>query len=488
VDLTLTLPQLGKTVEVCAGETVFRALCRAGFPPEAPCGGNGQCGKCRVRVNGKDCLACRTVITEDCTVELPRLPDKLAVLLEGSTKRKAEGIPVQSGSLLAFDIGTTTIAAYLLREDGTVLAEASRRNPQARLGADVVTRIQAALHGSMEELTALVRSALADLTAELSEKTGERAFGTVCVVGNPCMQQLFLGIRPDNLVEISFAPVLTWAQTSPAGDVLPCWQGASLLTVPDLSGYVGADTLACILAAEMDIREDITLLVDIGTNGEMVLGNRERMIACSTAAGPALEGANIRFGMGAAPGAIDRVEIVEGALSCHVLGDGPALGICGSGLIDAVACLVKLGLVNKRGRLQTDALFEGERAVPLAGNVWLTQNDLRQFQLAKGAIAAGIRLLLRQLGIGTEAVDRLLLAGAFGSFIRPESACTVGLLPAELLEKTRPIGNAAGSGAKLMARSADLFAHSERVARETEVLELGSCPEFQLEFAKGMWL
>ena len=159
-----------------------------------------------------------------------------------------------------------------------------------------------------------------------------------------------------------------------------------------------------------------------------------------------------------------------------------------SGLIDAVACLVKLGLVNKRGRLQTDALFEGERAVPLSGNVWLTQNDLRQFQLAKGAIAAGIWLLLRQLGIGTEAVDRLLLAGAFGSFIRPESACTVGLLPAELLAKTSPIGNAAGSGARLMAESADLFAHSEQVARETEVLELGSCPDFQLEFAKGMWL
>jgi hypothetical protein len=197
--------------------------------------------------------------------------------------------------------------------------------------------------------------------------------------------------------------------------------------VPDISGFVGADTVACVLATGLDRQEEMTLLVDIGTNGEMVMGNRHRMVACSTAAGPALEGANIRFGMRGMAGAIDHVTRKDGKIVCSVIGGTEPQGICGSGLIDAVAAALELGLINSRGRIQNES-----RRIPLTEQVFLTQEDIREIQLAKGAIAAGIRLMAKELGITMEQIDRVYLAGAFGSYLDPESACRMGLLPPEL--------------------------------------------------------
>ena len=487
----VTLPELGRTIEAPAGRTLLEVLRAAGCAPEAPCGGKGVCGKCRVRVNGAERLACQTVVDGPATVSLPELAKRERILTGGCEQADAEPAePVGAGLLLAFDIGTTTIAGYLMDEAGTQIATGSRLNPQAPFGSDVITRIQLALKGEQEALTRCVREALADLTCELlnAVKREADALGTICVVGNPCMQQLFLGISPKNLAGVPFAPVLTQTEISRAGDVIALWGDAALLTVPDISGYVGADTVGCVLATQMDRSDEITLMVDIGTNGEMVMGSRARMVACSTAAGPALEGANIRFGMRAADGAIDHVTVENGEICCHVLGGGEARGICGSGLIDAVVALKELGLVNRRGRLQTQEQFEGDLAVRLSGEVWLTQNDVRQMQLAKGAISAGIGLMARHLGIEVGQIDRLLLAGAFGSFIRVESACRIGLLPQELLEKAQAIGNAAGSGAKRAARSRKAFEHTQELAREIEFLELASLPDFQHEFARGMWI
>ena len=208
----------------------------------------------------------------------------------------------------------------------------------------------------MEELTAAIRNCMVELTEAVCEKSGiaPENIGVVSVVGNPAMQQLFLGIRPDNLTTVPYAPVLTEASIEPCADRLPCCGNALLLTVPDIGGFVGADTLSCVLATQMYHRKEITLMVDIGTNGELVLGNRDRMIACSTAAGPALEGANIQFGMRACAGAIDHVWLENGLIRCSVIGGGTAKGICGSGLIDAVAAALELGLLNKRGRIQND--------------------------------------------------------------------------------------------------------------------------------------
>ena len=300
------------------------------------------------------------------------------------------------------------------------------------------------------------------------------------------IQQLFLGIRPDNLAAVPFAPVITESSQRPASEILPLWKNATLLTVPDISGYVGADTMACVLATAMDQSDEVTLLVDIGTNGEMVLGNRDRLAACSTAAGPALEGAKIRYGMRGAVGAIDHVWLEGDQVQVHVIGEGEAVGICGSGLIDAVACLLRLRLLNARGRLLTSEERDGERIFPLTDQVYLTQNDIREVQMAKGAIAAGIRLMASFLGLTLSDISKLRLAGAFGTFLDASSACRIGLLPAELSDRIEAIGNAAGSGARRMAKNRQEFARTDALCRKIEFLELASLPEFQHEFARNM--
>jgi len=301
----------------------------------------------------------------------------------------------------------------------------------------------------------------------------------IALVGNPCMQQLLLDISLENLAKVPFAPVLTEWKSIPAGDIFPSRLNAEFLIVPDISGYVGADTLSCVLSTQMYKKETVTLMVDIGTNGEMVLGNQHRMIACSTAAGPALEGANIRFGMQGSTGAIDHVTWENGKPKVHVIGDTNAKGICGSGLIDAVAGMLENGIINHRGRVQT-----ADRNFHLYGDIYLTQDDIRQVQLAKGAIAAGIELMAKQLGVDLTEIDEVLLAGAFGSYIVPKSACTIGLLPPVLLPKIRAVGNAAGSGAKLLSCSKQQQALAAQLVKEIEFLELASLPEFQRTFGK----
>lgn len=481
------LTNTGEDLHAQPGSNLLDVLRTHQCAPEAPCGGHGACGKCSVLVDGAEKLACQTTVDRDMTVTLPPKAKKTNVLVEG-VSAEIPVDPMRPGYLLAFDIGTTTVVGYLLNEQGKEIAAESMLNPQAPFGADVISRIQLALNGEAEAMTTCIREGLAELTQAVCKKAGIDAseIGVVSVVGNPCMQQLFLGLPLENLATVPFAPCIIKAQTEDAKEIIPLWENAVLLTPPDISGYVGADTMGCILSTEMYAGDAMTLMVDIGTNGEMVLGNKARMVACSTAAGPALEGAKIKFGMRGAPGAIDHVWVEGGALKCSVIGGGKAVGICGSGLIDAVACLLELGLLNARGRLQSDDEEAGERIIRLADGVYLTQNDIREVQMAKGAIAAGISLMLRELGIDTQDVDRVLLAGAFGSFLKPESACRIGLLPPELLPKITAVGNAAGGGAKMMACSKTEFARTDALIAQIQFVELASQPDFQRVFAKHM--
>jgi len=474
------LPQQQNT-EALSGENLLQVLRRAGYGPDAPCGGEGRCGKCRVLVNGKEVLACRTAVDRDMTVTLP---GTAADCIHTPSIESAPAVSCRGDVLLALDIGTTTVAGYLLDgRTGQELAQASLRNPQVTFGADVITRIRQALHGHMEELTGLVRRCAAELILDLCQTAGVSAASVtrVCLVGNPAMDQLFLGIRPDNLAQIPFSPVLTEARTFRAGEVLPPCPHVELFAAPHISGFVGGDTVACILATGMDVSDETVLLVDIGTNGEMVLGNRSGLTACSTAAGPALEGANIQFGMRGQPGAIDRVRLENGQLRCRVIGGGEALGICGSGLIDAVAAALEAGWLNARGKI----LREDSR-IPLTDTLYLTQEDIRQVQLAKGAIAAGIRLMAEHRGIPLQDIRRVYLAGAFGTCMDPGSACRIGLLPRELEGKVTAVGNAAGAGAKRLVREADAGALTQAVLRMTDALELGALPEFPRCFARNM--
>lgn len=475
------LPQK-RNIEAAAGDNLLDVLRTAGLAPDAPCGGAGSCGKCRVMLDGKEVLACRTVIDRDMTVTIPAAGS--ANILTDSTLVQGKIAPFKDGYLLALDIGTTTVVGYLLDgKTGQALASESMLNPQSDFGADVISRIRHALKGHLKALTDSIRKCIEGIILALCGKAGiqPREIGVISLVGNPAMQQFFLGISPDNLAQIPFAPVLTHAEAVSAKEYLPICENAALLIVPDISGFVGADTVACVLATGLDEQEELSLLVDIGTNGEMVLGNAHRMVACSAAAGPALEGANIRFGMRGQTGAIDHVWLEHGQIKCSVIGGGEAVGICGSGLIDAVAAALDSGLINERGRIQN-----GDHTLHLTENVFLTQNDIREVQMAKGAMAAGIALMAEHLGIGLQDIHRVYLAGAFGAFMNPESACRIGLLPAELKGKTKAVGNAAGSGAKLLACHTAQLDHAQQLVSQIEFIELATVPGFQRYFGKNM--
>lgn len=289
-------------------------------------------------------------------------------------------------------------------------------------------------------------------------------------MGNPAMQQIFLGVSPKNLAAPPFAPYFTAAQERPLSVYFPVEGPGKLAVPPNIAGYIGSDTLGCVLATGMYRDEKMTLMIDIGTNGEMVLGNGDRMTACSTAAGPALEGGRICCGMRGSDGAIDHVWLENGKAACSVIGNTKAQGICGSGIIDAAAML-DLGILNKRGRIEKEYSGEGkDRRYSLTERVFLTQEDIREIQMAKGAIAAGIILLAKQLGITLEEIDQVILCGAFGNYMKPESACRIGLIPAELQGKIKAGGNGAGMGSREMALDREKLYLTDRLLKKIEFI------------------
>ena len=471
-----------------SGTTLFTILRAHGLAPEAPCGGHGACGKCSVLVDGKKKLSCRTVIDRDMTVTLPeRFRTRILTALPVPEKAPLSGSSAPSA---AFDIGTTTVVCSLLTgEENSRPVTVGALNPQQPWGADVVSRIRAALDGQQDALTKAIRTCMRDLLGQACAKAGipPAAVRTICAVGNPCMQQLFLGMSVENLASIPFLPKIMQPVRSEAEPFLDLCPEAILLTVPDISGYVGADTVACIAATEILRSEKNILMVDIGTNGELVLKANGRLVSCSTAAGPALEGAKIRCGMRASDGAIDRVSARDGALHCHVIGEAEPRGICGSGIVDATAAALSLGLINRRGRILSDPEPGGERRISLTGSCFLTQGDIREIQLAKGAIAAGIHVLCEHIGIRLEEIDEVLLAGAFGSFIDPENACRIGLFPPALRGKIRAVGNAAGAGAVLFALHPEAFEETASIVQAAEPVELASEEPFRKRFAECMY-
>ncbi|MEA4965175.1 MAG: ASKHA domain-containing protein [Oscillospiraceae bacterium] len=472
--ITLTLLPENRQLTAEPGQTVLEVLRAAGLHPDAPCGGKGACGKCRMAINGEARLACQTAAEPGMTVVLPEAAREK--ILQGGI---AEPITPDGEHryALAFDIGTTTVVAYLLSgKTGAMLAEAGMLNPQAAFGADVISRIQYTLAHGPAPLREEIRGALAGLTETVTAQTGvaPMEITVAAIVGNTCMHHLFLGADVTPLTTPPYMPSVQEAMTLSAKGILPIAEEGIIRLLPNIAGFVGGDTVGCMSAVAFDTLEELTLLVDIGTNGEMVLGDRRRRISCSTAAGPAFEGAKISCGMRGAAGAIDHVAARDGALHCHILGEGVAVGLCGSGLLDAVFALLQTGRLSGSGRLTEQSV-----SIPLRDGVALTQKDIREVQLAKSAIRSGVELLCKQLGVRPEDVQRVCLAGAFGNYLSPESACGIGMLPPCLLPKIVPVGNAAGEGAKRCALSEAEFEHSKRLAAETEFLELASMPEFQ---------
>ena len=417
---------------------------------------------------------------------------------------------------VAFDIGTTTIAAYLLDlNTGKQLSVAAAMNPQAQVGDDVVSRINHAMQNpdGLAELHSMVIDEMNDLLDVLchgADVSADRVYEAV-VAGNTCMMHMFLGVDPRYLAVAPYVPVVSRSLYLQACEMgLRINELGRIHALPSIAGYVGADTVGMILATDLYEDGQLTLAVDIGTNGEIVLGSKDRMFACSTAAGPAFEGAHIKHGMRAAPGAIDSVWFDDGEIRFSTVGGGKATGICGSGLLDAISCLMKAGIVDIGGRIvQPDEVAEefshlrgklslGEQGnefelaspeeTSIGGPVTVTQKDVREIQLAKAAIAAGIQTLMERLGCGLDDLDRIVLAGAFGNYVRKESAIRVGVIPDVPLSKVHSVGNAAGEGAKLALISLDARRDADRIAEGIEYIELTTDPGFQDKMAVALML
>jgi uncharacterized 2Fe-2S/4Fe-4S cluster protein (DUF4445 family) len=490
IQYKITFPEEKKSLQTSPDMTIMQAAQALEISLDAPCGGRGKCGKCLVEVTTEEgtriVKACQSRIDKDMSVRVIHREEKSARILSEGLVCNVDLDPYlgEKGYLAAFDIGTTSVVGYLLRGDtGEELAYASMLNPQSQFGADVISRCNYVLTKHSRQLAQVIRETMNSLLEELAEKSGISVLQIrqISVVGNTCMHHLFLGINPQSIVVAPYKPAQKGSMTVPAADYdIHIHPEGILRVLPNIDGFVGADTVGCILACQMDKIEKMTLMVDIGTNGEIVLGNKNRLICTSTAAGPAFEGAKITCGMRGADGAIDHVYNTD-EITWSVIGDGEPRGLCGSGLMDAVRVLLERGMISETGRLSQDGT-----PVYLSEHVYLTQKDIREVQLAKGAMAAGMRILCRKMGIEIDDIEEVLIAGAFGNYMDPDSACYIGLLPRQLGGRIRCMGNAAGVGAKAAILNQKEFERANRLAERVEFAELAASVEFQEIFVEEM--
>ena len=494
-------------IEVQEGTTLLDVQIKAGLHPDAPCGGQGTCGKCLVDIvqeNGyhRTVRACQFKVEEDMTIEVKEEND--LHILETGTKRTYEIKPRLSSEEIgekkalgaAFDIGTTSVVCYLLDlATGKELAHASMLNPQSQFGADVISRCEYAIAGGLSELSKVIRGALNQLLEEACAQAGKEKeqIYVATVVGNTCMHHLYMGIDPTPLTVVPYeAVVKDYMTVTPAEVDMQINPEGKVQILPNIAGFVGADTVGCLLATAFDEIEDLSLMIDIGTNGEMVMGNKDHMIACSTAAGPAFEGAKIECGMRGMSGAIDHIKADGTNLVCHVIDDVKAVGICGSGLMDAIAAGLDIELIDESGKIDEDFDYVYRQedtnllAFKLRDGVYLSQKDVREVQLAKGAIAAGIELMAEKLGIQISDIKKIMIAGAFGNYMDPHSACRIGMLPIELEDRIEMIGNAAGEGSRIATLNIDEFERAQTIREKVEFLELASSPNFQDTFVDNL--
>jgi len=518
----------GRAIRVRAGSTVMDAALLAGVWIDAPCGGEGRCGKCRVKLSGEAApptaeelehlspeelgggirLACQTVVTGPLSVEptgAVAWASAKTGLLEETTlavdlpelRAKTYAAPPLGAAL---DAGTTTLCVSLIDlTTGERLAVASAENPQTRFGADVMTRIERCRNDPrcLSEMhigvTASFNQLLTDVTATAGRTPAEIV--RMVIVGNTTMIHLVLGEDPSPLGSHPFEPPVHGPMDVSVSSIgIEAADGARFLSPRFLSGFLGADIVAVILVSGMDRSTDDCLVVDLGTNGEIAVGNKERVAACSTAAGPAFEGMQISHGMRAVPGAIESLSR-DGLLLPRVLGGGEPEGICGSGLLDAVAALLEAGFLKPSGRLVPPADSERTAAGRIrdsdsvrefvlspGSDITLTQKDIREFQLAKGAVRSGIEVLRNRLSLDYEKLARVFLAGVFGNFLKPASAAAVGLFPEALEGHIDFAGNAALLGAEMMLASEREWKRALDISNSVEVVELSGDPLFEKEF------
>ncbi len=448
----------------------------------APCGGKGTCGKCAVVLEGAVSapneaekkagvrLACRAVLLGEAWGG-PLREDTAFAHIEGTDYRP--DTPLQ-GISAAIDIGTTTVALKVFDTDGSLLGEASGLNPQRAYAADVIGRIDAALKGKQTELQREILDCIDNLLSIACQAGGieKEEITSFVVTGNTAMLYLLTGRSPASIATFPFRSETLFGET---------WElfGKPAYLPPCMNAFVGADITCALLASGMCEKEETALLCDVGTNGEIALWKDGKLYVTSTAAGPAFEGAEVSCGCGYIPGAVDRLWVANGKLYAHTVGEKPAVGICGSGLLDAVACFLELEELDETGVMDGDFL-------PIAGDVTLTQKDVRALQLAKAAIAAGIEILLARAGVKEQEIAAVYPAGGFGTHLSPESAVKIGLLPRSFAGKTIPMGNAALQGACMLLEDPSSKDLCHGIAAKAIHVELGGNPEFNNAFMKHM--
>lgn len=476
-------------------EFLQSALRKNGYKIYSPCGGKGTCGKCKVWVHGEGSVtSCIFHVTRDLLIHMP--DERESQILVDQHQHTVE-VPLKPGKCIrlsknphgvAIDIGTTSLVFYLVDLlSGTILETRAEENPQVNYGADVISRINYTAENSngLKELqTVLIDSINRQLLhfnrfAEIAHEDIVK----IAIAGNTTMLHLLLGVDPLPLALVPFTPRFIDRQHINTGDLpLYCHPEADIDTLPGISAYVGADIVAGL--ASIKPMKDIKtyLFMDIGTNGELALVTPERVLCCATAAGPAFEGARITHGMTAVEGALSAFS----GSSFKVIGDVAPVGICGSGLIDIIASMLEEDLIDDNGLLESDFVVVDKEHSATGAPIMIYQQDVREVQLAKSAIAAGVKILMAKGGIDMQDLDAVFLAGGFGNYIDINSAIKIGLLSGQYKDKIIPMGNTSGTGALLSLKSSAFIHILNTLVKKAEFLELSEEPDFTMEFAMNM--
>jgi uncharacterized 2Fe-2S/4Fe-4S cluster protein (DUF4445 family) len=478
------------------GETILLACARGGVILSAPCGGRQRCGKCRVRliegqVRGDTpdsegwVRACAAVPVTDITIDCPvsgELTDN-EVTADENRRGPAPAGRAPAGRIragIALDIGTTTVSARLVDLDtALVLDTISVLNDQRAFGADVMSRIGAAQKGKTAELFTLINRQTQRIIESFQQRMGIQKIEQLAVSGNTVMLHLFLNVDPSGMGSLPFSPVFLEEKILKGEDLALSVE--SVIVLPSIAAFIGGDITAGLAALNITNTPGPSLFIDIGTNGEMALINGKNIPCCSTAAGPAFEGAEISCGMGGIPGAISGLEFAEGRIAVTTIGNVPPAGVCGSGLVDAVAIMLKQGIIDETG-----FMADSEKGFCIAPGVTITAGDIRQFQLAKSAIMSGIKILCKNAGLHTADIRNVFIAGGFGFFINKYNAAAAGIFPAEFIDSLSVCGNLSLQGAEQCLTDQNFLDKCKQIIIQCSVIDLAADPSFTDEFAENM--
>lgn len=493
----------GKKFTVEAGVTLLKALLSEDIYVDNACNGMGTCGKCKAYVEGiGEVLSCEYEVNSDITVKTGKKRDNdmdiLSKVYVPEFKKE-----YREGYGIICDIGTTTVAVGLVNlATGEIIADSAAMNAQRVFGQDVLTRITYEIDNGEAGVKALqikVMECISDCVKNCCNDAGvgEDAITEYVIAANCTMTHMALGVDARSIGVAPYKPVFTEGQNASAKSLgLPGCDKANVYFVPQVSGYIGGDIVAGAYCCEMADKKGISLFIDIGTNGEIVLSNKGSMVSCSCAAGPALEGMNIECGMPALAGAIEEVSTDNGEICIKTIGEAEATGICGSGILDVLSVLIKEDIIKKTGAFKKPedcGLYEkrvikddsGVRLM-LTDKVYMSQKDVRQVQLAKGAILSGIRALLNREGVKPEDIDEVLIAGQFGAHLREESLIVTGIIPAECEGKIRYVGNTSKTGAYMALMSEKVRSEMELLAKKINYFELAEVKDYETLLVSSM--